>query len=192
VGASPTPGGTPPPSGLTWAVETKSTVVATLGTESLVRPAASTETRALARRILVALDGSAPSRNALDQAVRIAHCDGARLTIASTVARTPRWTFAGPFVVPFTPEALRRACEHEAETYIARAREHVPDAVSVTTRILRGRASSALIAEALAGGYDLVVAGSRPGRVLPLLRRWEVSNALVRRCPVSVLVVRSA
>jgi nucleotide-binding universal stress UspA family protein len=136
--------------------------------------------QSLVNSILVVLDGSA---NVLDEAVRIAREANARLTVASVVAPTPAWAFAGRFAVPFTPDDLRRACEREAEAEIARARASVPDGVSLTTRILRGRASSALVDEALAGGYDLVVAGSRAGRRARLLRR---------RCPVPVLVVPRA
>jgi nucleotide-binding universal stress UspA family protein len=152
----------------------------------------SAEHRCSRLRILVAFDGSEEARRALDEAIRIARDEHARLTIVSVAAGAPWCAFPGALVVPFTRDELRLAGVRDAERLLALARACVPDAVSVTTRVLSGRISTAIVAEASAGGYDLLVTGSRPARLLATTGSPALARALVRRCPVSVLVVRRA
>jgi nucleotide-binding universal stress UspA family protein len=147
---------------------------------------------ALERRpsqILVAIDSVGGPSGALGEAIRLALAGHARLTVVAVVAPPPLWWVgAAAYVVPWRPEDLRRAAVRQAEIALAGARAAVPPTISLTTRILFGRAARALLGEAAAVGYDLVVVGVPGDRGT---RAWaRTAGALARRCPVSVLVVR--
>jgi nucleotide-binding universal stress UspA family protein len=164
------------------AIEPALTVLASR-TRSLPDPGPALAPAAGPLRILVVVDGSARSRDALREAVRIAGVERARLTIACVVARTPWWTFLGPSVPPWTPDDLLRARLRDAETHLAQARRRVPGGIPITTRVLRGRPARALVREVRTTGHDLVV-------ICPARSLRAGISALARDGEASVLVVR--
>jgi nucleotide-binding universal stress UspA family protein len=140
-------------------------------------------------RILVAFDGSPGAWAALEQAIAVAASERALLTIAGVVEEPAVWIGMAPVAVPFTRDALRRDCERQMEQELAAARDEVPVTVSVTTRLLHGRPARVLVDLARDGGYDLVVAGPRPGRLRRLFGR-SVTHSLLSRARTSVLAVK--
>jgi nucleotide-binding universal stress UspA family protein len=144
-------------------------------------------------RLVVAFDGSPGSWAALERAIEIAVSNRALLTIAAVVEE-PRFIWQGPGTmgVPFTRESLRHELEIEMTRHLANARDEVPATVSVTTRLLRGRAARALAAFAEEGGYDLVVTGPRPAGRLRRLLCGSVTHGLLSRGHTSVLAVKDA
>lgn len=124
------------------------------------------------RRILVAFDGSDDAWDALGRAISAAVEHSAPLTIAAIVPELRLYGGLGPFVLPYSPEALRREAEHEMCRLLAIARDEVPANVSLTTQLLHGSPTRALAALAKSGGYDLVCTGRRPcARLRRLLAR---------------------
>jgi nucleotide-binding universal stress UspA family protein len=144
------------------------------------------------RRVLVAFDGSAGSWAALQQGIEVAVSNRALLAIAGVVEE-PRFFWQGPGAmgVPYTRETLRHELEREMTRHLANARDEVPATVSVTTRLLHGRAARALAAFAEQGGYDLVVTGPRPTGRLRRLLRSSVTHGLLSRGHTSVLAVKA-
>jgi nucleotide-binding universal stress UspA family protein len=144
------------------------------------------------RRVLVAFDGSPGAWAALDRAIELAVSNNSLLTIAAVV-EVPRflWQGPGPMSVPYTRETIRHDLEGEMLRHLANARDEVPATVSVTTKVLNGRAVSALAAFAEDGGYDLVVTGPRPASRLSRLFRGSVTHGLLSRGHTSVLAVKA-
>jgi nucleotide-binding universal stress UspA family protein len=145
------------------------------------------------RRVLVAFDGSSGAWAALDRGIALAASSNALLAIAAVV-QEPRfvWQGFGAPALPYTRESLRHDLESEMLRHLANARDEVPATISVTTKILHGRAARALATYADQGGYDLIVTGPRPesGRLSRLFRS-SVTRGLLARSPTSVLAVRA-
>lgn len=139
------------------------------------------------RSILVALDDSAASAAALDQAIDLARAEGARLTLIS-VAAPPRWRPAGPFVPPYPTDAQ---LEDEARALLDRAEERVPDDVPVATVLRSGLAEKEILERADCACHDLIVMGSRGLGPAASLVLGSVSRAVVARSSIPVLIARA-
>ncbi|HEU4657209.1 MAG TPA: universal stress protein [Capillimicrobium sp.] len=136
----------------------------------------------LYRTILVAIDGSADARAALDHAIEIARDQHARLTLVTVVPQLSSAAILGGA----SPQTLAECFER----MLAEHRDAVPDDVSLTTRTLEGPAAKR-IAE-LAADHDLVVMGTHGrGRVGEALL-GSVSREVVHLSSVPVLLVRAA
>jgi nucleotide-binding universal stress UspA family protein len=145
------------------------------------------------RRVLVAFDGSPGAWAALTRGIEIAVSDHALLTIAGVV-QEPRFLWQGPgaLAMPYTREGLRHDLEGEMLRHLANARDEVPASVSVTTKVLHGRAARALAAYAEQGGYDLVVTGPRPVGRFGRMFRGSVTHGLLSCGHTSVLAVKAS
>jgi nucleotide-binding universal stress UspA family protein len=139
------------------------------------------------RSILVALDGSPASSAALEQAIRLARDEGARLTLIS-VAVPLRWRPATPIYIPFPSD---EELERQAQEILDRAEREVPEDVPVFTVVRRGEAAKAILERVEQGEHDLVVIGSRGFGSAASLLLGSVSRAVVAHSPVPVLVARA-
>jgi nucleotide-binding universal stress UspA family protein len=139
------------------------------------------------RSILVAVDGSASSDAALDEAIALARDDGARLTVM-TVAVPTRLIFASPYVAPVP---TGHELEQTAEQIVARAASRVPDDVPVATVVRRGPPAKAILERVENGEHDLVVRGSRGLGGLGMLVLGSVSRDVLAHSPVPVHLVRA-
>jgi nucleotide-binding universal stress UspA family protein len=147
------------------------------------------EPRAI-HRVLLAFDGSPGAWAALEQAIAIAERQHALLTIAAVVPEPTVWIGFGPVSLPCTREMLQRDLERDMEQKLAAARDEVPATISVTTRLLHGRAARRLAELAGSGDYDLIVAGPRRSGLLRRLLGGSVTHSLLTRCETSVLAVK--
>jgi universal stress protein E len=134
------------------------------------------------RSILVDIDATDRAQPALERAVRLAGSSGARLTIVD-VKGIPAYARS------YLPADLEDEIASRRREHLARLAEEVVD-VPVESKLLDGRAGTALVDEVLASGHDLVVREAARDLVAP---RREPSGAvntdLLRRCPGSVLLV---
>lgn len=137
------------------------------------------------KKVLVAVDGSAPSMHAARMALELAEATGAQLTVAYAVA-----PITLPGEVPFTVvnEVIK------ADT--ARGQQIVDDVrkdlgrSTVASRLLEGSPAEGLAAMAEEEGFDLVVVGSRGRNAVSRLFLGSVADRLVHICKKPVLVVR--
>jgi nucleotide-binding universal stress UspA family protein len=139
------------------------------------------------RSILVALDGSRASAAALEQAIRLARDEGARLTLTSVVVPL-RWRPATPIYIPFPSD---EELERQAQEILDRAEREVPEDVPVFTVVRRGEAAKAILERVEQGEHDLVVIGSRGFGSAASLLLGSVSRAVVAHSPVPVLVAHA-
>lgn len=107
--------------------------------------------------ILAAIDGSASSRRALEQAIDVARAMNSTLTLITVAPPLSHYvTLAG-----VTSETMRSELDKSAENVLTEAAAAVPDDVIAHTVQRRGQAGPEIVKELERGRYDLVVLGSR-------------------------------
>ena len=135
------------------------------------------------RKILVAYDGSAPSRRALELAAQIAAADpSVKLVMAHVMRLFSSGAAAAGIETVVMDDAAAVRAEMEAVA------EMLPNPAEV--RLLRGTSPADLIVScALEEGCDLIVMGSRgQGGVKGYL--GSVSYAVTKESPVTVLIAK--
>jgi nucleotide-binding universal stress UspA family protein len=137
------------------------------------------------RHILAGFDGSPPATAALLQAIELARCCGAALSIAA-VARVPEYA-ATIDEVNGALEDARRHLQAALDRASTLARER---GIAAEVHMLAGHPADALIRFAEQRGVDLIVVGARGLSTVQRLLLGSVSAALVRHAPCSVLVAR--
>jgi nucleotide-binding universal stress UspA family protein len=135
--------------------------------------------------ILVAVDGSACSLRALEQAADIARTQNSLLTLITVAPPVPTYImFAGA-----RPDAVRDELDNWASRILARAIAALPDDLPVHALVRRGHAGRDIVKELERGSYDLLVLGSRGrGRARESLF-GSINGYLHFHSPVPVLSV---
>jgi nucleotide-binding universal stress UspA family protein len=141
-------------------------------------------------RLLVAIDGSPGSELALSAALTVARRDHASLTLVSVArdatADVAGWSAAGIASMPPTQEQDDSIAEQVLRTALAR----LPQDVSVSTLVRRGRPGPAIVAAAREGTYDALLVGARGvGRVGALV--GSVSQYVLHHSPIPVFVAHA-
>ncbi len=138
------------------------------------------------RRILVAIDGSAPAARGARLAADIAVRFGARMTLAYVVPRL----LLPPDVYGLTVEEVEREKRAFADRVVHGALSTLGDAgVEVDTVVLSGPPAETLSEAAAAEDVDLVVAGSRGQGAVARVLLGSVSDRLAHLCPKPILIV---
>jgi nucleotide-binding universal stress UspA family protein len=133
------------------------------------------------RNILVGIDGSPGSEQALSQAIDLANATRGRLGLLSVAPRTCAWYGCAPFAPPFSREQMDAELVAEAKRALEAAAAQIPPDLPVTKMLAQGKPADALVTQALDGPWDLIVVGHRPGR--------RGHAQLVGSSPVPVLIV---
>ena len=151
------------------------------------------------KKILVAFDGSEPSKHALDHAVSIADIMKAELHIISVVPRVMMPVFpdegfgAAPVTAAQDMTDYQDRMKNIYEKSLAEAKRdisnHYPD-LKVEVQLMEGRPSATIVDEAENNAMDLIVIGSRG---LGGITGWilgSTSRRIVESCTKPVLVVK--
>lgn len=138
------------------------------------------------KTILVAIDGSVPSMQALDQALTIARATGSSVTLA-TVLETP------VFPSPVAAEVITRfdqASRSQADFALKAARERADKAQVPSESVVRRGPPAETLAD-LADGPEvwMVATGSRGLNAVARVLVGSTSDRLVHICKKPVLVV---
>lgn len=140
----------------------------------------------LYRSILVAVDGSPDAEAALRHAVELARDQHARLTLLTAIPATPATAMLASGTGPPRNEIVRYYSD-----LLRAATESLPQDVGVTTVLIEGSPSRALIERAESGEFDLIVMGSHGhGRVHSALLGC-VSQKVLNASPIPVLMARA-
>ncbi len=140
------------------------------------------------RRILVPTDGSPCAQKAVEEALRLAKATGGEVTFLhvvenpSTLVPTPALPDALNYELA---KNLERLADEALEAALKQAREA---GVSARAQLRRGDDVGYEIAEA-AGEFDAVVMATH-GRGLRRFFMGSVTQGVLARCPVPVLVIR--
>ncbi len=149
------------------------------------------------KRVLVAFDGSEPSRHALDHAVNIATMFSAELTILSVVPKVqmPMFPDGGP--APIIAPNVVGYQDKLREVYAKSLRDvekDVKDAypeLKVSSTLLEGRPSSTIVEKAESDEADLIVIGSRGVGGITGWLLGSTSRRVVESCTKPVLVIKT-
>jgi nucleotide-binding universal stress UspA family protein len=142
------------------------------------------------RHLLVALDNSEHAQLALIEAIDLAVTNNATLTIMTVVPEVSDWSRVGAVEAPLSMCGVEEQVENAYRAMLDAAVDSVPDELSVTSVLKRGRAGPAIVAEASAHDHDLIIMGSRGRGEIRSLLLGSVSHQVVQVSPVPVLVVR--
>lgn len=137
-------------------------------------------------RILVGVDGSNESRDAVKFAANIARATGNQLKIAFAVAPVIPTDGAPELVARF--QELEEKERQQAKVVLKDIASSVGEGVLVETLVARGTPAAALAELARSGEVEFVVVGHRNAVARALL--GSVANQLVQISPKPVLVVR--
>lgn len=135
------------------------------------------------KKILVALDGSPNSREALAMAVDLAQQYRATIELlhafphVSDLLGTPQY------------EHLLEARSAIGSQILETMRQQVPPALTTELQLLEGPAASAILRVADEDGCDLIVLGSRGYGQLAGILLGSVSNTVAQRARCPVLIV---
>ncbi|MDH3286890.1 MAG: universal stress protein [Betaproteobacteria bacterium] len=139
------------------------------------------------KQILIAVDGSETSRSALDDALKLAREQGAKVLLLYVYE---------PIVSSSTHGLvdLTQAIRDEGDQIVAGALEEARKAgVEARSRVLDAagrRVASAIVEEANTAGVDLIVLGTHGRRGLEHLVLGSVAEGVARRAAVPVLLIR--
>jgi nucleotide-binding universal stress UspA family protein len=145
--------------------------------------------RIMFHNILVAIDGSPDADQALTQAIDMAACERARLTIFSAVVAPPAVAYAG--VSGEVAAGLARDAGAESEAILRAAVDRVPGDVSVTTVLGSAAVRPTLLRQLKNGRHDLVVMGSRGRGAIRSALLGSVSRYVLHHSPIPVLIVHA-
>ncbi len=141
------------------------------------------------RNILVAIDGSPDSDQALTQAIDLAEAEHSRLTLFSVVVMPPASAYMGGGGA--VAAALAREAKAETETILRTAARRVPDRVSLSTVLGSEPVRHALIHQIKEGAHDVVVMGSRGRGAVRSVLLGSVSHYVLHHSSVPVLIVHA-
>ncbi|MCA9124284.1 MAG: universal stress protein [Planctomycetaceae bacterium] len=142
----------------------------------------------LFKNILVQVDSQDASPRALDQAIRLAKSNGARLKIVDVV---PDFGWPAKLVVggyERVVEQLTHAKEDHLKKLTVVAET---EGIDVSSKLLEGPSSVSIIREVLRDGHDLVIRASRGLRSRASTFFGTTSTRLFRKCPCPVLLLRA-
>lgn len=145
------------------------------------------------RRILVPVDGSAPSTLGLAEAIKLATDSGASLRLVCVVNEV---IMTDPEYVPTLPlelmiELLREAGNKILAQAAASARKQGIEAQTALLETVGGRVADLIVADAKQWRADLIVMGTHGRRGLHRLALGSDAEMVLRSSPVPVLFVRA-
>ena len=138
------------------------------------------------RNILVAVDGSPDSDEALAQAIDLAESEHTRLTLMTAEPQIPATAYLTPAI-----NTLIAQTHADTEAVLRRARDRVPEDLPVTTVLTDQPIRTALIHQIEAGHHDLVAMGSRGRGAVRSALLGSVSHYVLNHSPVPVLIVHA-
>ena len=141
-------------------------------------------------KILVAVDGSESSKNALEQALEHSAKWNAELLIVSVVPPISSVTYLGQHeYITHYREFLRESQKKVLTEVSSIVKNHYPD-IKFETRLEEGRPSDAIVDIAAKEDVDLIVMGSRG---MGGIRGWvlgSTSRSVVNSCTKPILIVK--
>ena len=140
------------------------------------------------KRILVGVDGSKESRDAVRLAAELARADGSLLVVASVIL--PASPLEGAPEIVSRAKAQEARDREEAKVLVREVAASIGNGVKVETAIAEGSPAIALADLARAGDVQLVVVGHRGRNAVARALLGSVADRLVQICTKPVLVVR--
>jgi nucleotide-binding universal stress UspA family protein len=142
------------------------------------------------RRLLVAFDGSSHAQRALREAIDMAQINNGTLAVITVAPEPSVWAFSG-YGAAVSVDQLGEDVERSCQAMLDYAVRAVPANLPVTKILRHGHPGREIVDEAEAGGYDLLVTGSRGHGELRSLLLGSVSHHVLQASHLPVLVVHA-
>jgi nucleotide-binding universal stress UspA family protein len=143
------------------------------------------------KKILVAVDGSAPSQRGLDEAIRVAKATGGRFRLVHVVNELVMTGDQAPAsYYSAVIESLRESGAKVLEDASATVRRADVPCEQKLIETIGGRAADEIVREAKQWPADLIVLGTHGRRGLKRLAMGSDAEMVLRLAPVPVLMVR--
>ena len=142
------------------------------------------------KKILVAVDGSEPSKNALEQALEHSAKWNAELLIVTVISPISSVTYLGQHeYIAHYKEFLRDSQGKVLDEVSSFVRNNYPD-IKFETRLEEGRPSDLIVDIARNEDVDLIVMGSRGLGGIRGLVLGSTSRSVVNSCTKPILIVK--
>jgi len=139
------------------------------------------------KRILIATDGSEPTKPAVEQGLHLAKLLGAKVTALFVVDQIPLQNVPADSTVVFSVHALLESEGKKAVDAVKEAGDRI--GVEVTPLVVEGSPAKKIIE--MAADFDLVVMGTLGRSGLSKLLIGSVAERVARYAPCPVLIVRA-
>jgi nucleotide-binding universal stress UspA family protein len=140
--------------------------------------------------LLLAIDGSPPSHEASDLAIRVAHDANARITCVSALDVVPGIGTAGVDLAHIDTDAIVAERRVEAQAIVDVVIEAAARVgVRCNGRVIEGRPVAAILAAARDSSAELIVMGTHGRAGLARAVLGSVAESVLREADVPVLVV---
>lgn len=145
-----------------------------------------------ARRILLGIDGSEPSKRAIDLVANASWPLGSKIVVAEAV-ETGSGLYGGPWPVLAVVDTDRIDADlHDAAKQTVEEARAILEQPGITVEavVLRGRPATVIVSQARRMHADLVVVGSRGHGTIETMLLGSVSAEVADHSPAPVLVAR--
>jgi nucleotide-binding universal stress UspA family protein len=144
------------------------------------------------RHILVPLDGTIESEQALPMAARIARATGAMITLVR-IAKLPTEYFPFPYSVPLLTDESFQVNETDAKEYLEqRSAISVLSSLHVNIQVITALSTAAVLAEdSSTEKVDLIVMSSHGYTGLKRFILGSIAQQVARRCAMPMLVLHA-
>lgn len=142
------------------------------------------------KKILVPVDGSAPSMLGLLEAIKIAKSQGSQIQLVHVVNELIMSAGEAPMYLEPIIESLREQGKNVLAKAERTVREHALEPTTALIESIGGRAADRVIEQAKQWHADLIVIGTHGRRGLKRLAMGSDAELIVRLSPVPVLLVR--
>jgi nucleotide-binding universal stress UspA family protein len=144
------------------------------------------------KNILIPVDGSPPSMRGLEEAVKLAKSERARLHVLHIVNELVFMNGDIPELYDVVVQSLREGGKAILERASAYARQHDVEPKTYLVERFGGRASDQIVDQIKAIGADLIIMGTHGRRGVSRLTMGSDAELVVRSSPVPVLLVKSS
>ena len=149
------------------------------------------------KKMLIPIDGSSESKNAVAQALEIAKKCGSEMTLISVVDVEPDVTYTElGVVIPVEYISMRDSLIKIKKESVGKMLDTVIagmdcGAVPISKIIKDGDAHHEIIEVAKSGGYDLIVMGHRGLNPIKRFLVGSVAKRVIEDAPCSVMIVKT-
>jgi nucleotide-binding universal stress UspA family protein len=142
------------------------------------------------KKVMIATDGSTPSRQAAEMGINLAKLDGAEVTVVYVVDTARLTKLPGYISVPGMKDRLLELMDTESERATAEIEDMAKEAgVVYSKRVAGGDPADELLKISQELGADLLVMGSIGRSGLSKILLGSVAEKVVRHSKVPVLLV---
>jgi nucleotide-binding universal stress UspA family protein len=141
------------------------------------------------KHILALTDFSEDSKKAVEEAAKIANCQGSKLTVMHVAEDQSQFQL---YITESQYKEIRKKIDLEVEEKFSRMDSEIPILKDMEweSYVRRGTPYIEALYELEKGGYDLVVFGSHGKGGFKRIVHGSTAGKILRHCPVSVLITK--